>query len=345
VAAKKPTAEEQRLLDYKNEPLFHAYADLKNLKELPWVIKNISHEEEINVFAALPKNNKTWMLLAVAYALLSGEPLFGHEPFAATKGKKFVYLIPEVGIRPFWKRVKTMKLEPFVKDGSLLIRSLSMAGKLALDDERLLRAVEGADVAVDTFVRYIGGDESSASDIANGLAEKVMGLVAGKARSVWGAHHSPKEFAKQRTMSMENMLRGSGDIGAFVSNAYGLRQLDKERNLVHVECLGSRDLDVLVKPFQLTGFPYISDIGNFRMTSAPGVTGRLEEYLGGVGSSTPGRKATLNGEQLDEAIALSKAGKSNKDIAAALTKSGTKTSSSAVQRALAALNVKGQDND
>jgi hypothetical protein len=31
-------------------------------------------------------------------------------------------------------------------------------------------------------------------------------------------------------LTLENMLRGSGDIGAMISNAFGLRQIDKETN-------------------------------------------------------------------------------------------------------------------
>jgi hypothetical protein len=54
-------------------------------------------------------------------------------------------------------------------------------------------------------------------------------------------------------MSLESVLRGSGDIGAMLSNAYGVRKLDEDRNLVHVECHNARDLDEQVKPFQIEG--------------------------------------------------------------------------------------------
>jgi DNA-binding CsgD family transcriptional regulator len=337
------TTEQQRQEAWLNEPLFHSYDELKNLKDLPWLIRRVAHVGETTALASLPKHSKTWTQLSIAYSLRTQKPLFGYEDFKVPeRSRRIIYLIPEVGIRPFWRRIKLMKLEPFVKDSTMLIRSLSMPGRIELDDERLLKMTDGADVFIDTFIRYIDGDESSSSEIANNLATKVMGLLSrGQARSVWGAHHSPKEFEKARRMTMNNMIRGSGDISAFLSNAYGLRQLDKDKNLIHVECLGSRDIDQIVGPFQLTGFPFINDTGNFRMTSLPGKTGPLEEYIKTSNGGATGRKSNIDNEEM-EILKMVADGKSYSEVADELTKKGRKTSKAAVGRLVSKMKVKGQ---
>lgn len=321
--AQRPTS-----TDYKE--LFHSYKELQNLKDLPWVVDGIAHEQEVTVLGALPKHSKTWVLLSIVKALLTGEKWLGH--FAANKAKRVVYYIPETGIRPFWKRLQKMRLEKFVKDGRLLVRTLSKDGGLIpLPDPRFLAAVEGADVFLDTFVRFVEGDESSASDISKGLAANVFGFLSANARSIWGAHHSPKDFENARTMSMQNMLRGSGDIGAFISNAYGLRQTDKDNNLIHVECLGGRDLERLVEPFDIQGIPYIDNTGDFKLVRRPGESQRLDELL--PRKERPGRRPSLDDKTIARVKEMKNQGKSVRQITHELKNEGIATSKDSVRRA------------
>jgi hypothetical protein len=296
--------------------LFHSYDELSKMKDLPWVVDKIAHEEEVTVIAGLPKHGKTWFLLSVVKALLTGNKLFGF--FVVKKSKRVIYYIPEVGKRPFWKRIKKMGLEPFVESGSLLIRTLSMTdgGLVPLDDTRLLEIAKGSDIFLDTFVRFIEGDEQQASDISKGLARNVFGLIGAGARSVWGAHHSPKDFERQRVMNLSNMLRGSGDIGAFISNAYGLRQIDPSKNLCHIECLGGHDLDEYVEPFHIQGIPYINDKKDFKLTAKPGEVGTLDKVL--PNSKQSGRKSSLSDEQKEIARALKDSGNTHKQVASEL---------------------------
>ena len=44
------------------------------------------------------------------------------------------------------------------------------------------------------------------------------------------AHHSSKAFEKQTYMSLENVLRGSGDIGALCATCGGVKQVDGSAN-------------------------------------------------------------------------------------------------------------------
>jgi hypothetical protein len=111
------------------------------------------------------------------------------------------------------------------------------------------------------------------------LSDGFFRLLQHGARSVWGIHHSPKSFEQAVTMTLENALRGSGDIGAMLSNAYGVKQLVAETNLIHVECLKGRDMDELVQPFQIEGRPWIDEGGSFRMVRPPGECESLAEEI------------------------------------------------------------------
>jgi hypothetical protein len=82
------------------------------------------------------------------------------------------------------------------------------------------------------------------------------------------AHHSPKPFARENTMRLETILRGTGDIGAMVATCWGIKQLDSEENIIHVENVKPRDFQP-PRPFQLIGRPHISDQGDFRLYKAP----------------------------------------------------------------------------
>jgi len=132
-------------------------------------------------------------------------------------------------------------------------------------------------------VRFAEGDESSATDVANGLATDIFGLLAAGAACTHVAQHSPKNFAKDNYISLENCLRGSGDFGAFVGTGFGIRQVDKDLNVIHLEDIKPRDSDLL-PPFQVIGRPeigrsYIAEEGDFRMHRLPGMCGKLAEYI------------------------------------------------------------------
>jgi len=131
----------------------------------------------------------------------------------------------------------------------------------------LLSFAEGADIFLDTAVRWLSGDENKSTEVKV-LTTNIMNLISHKARSVWCAHHAAKGFESADSMSLQNMFRGSNEYGAALSNAYGLCKLDKESALVHVSCLDGRDLESHVPDFhimptrneskQITGF-YVSN--------------------------------------------------------------------------------------
>src|SRR5207248_3485005 len=135
--------------------------------------------------------------------------------------QKVIYMIPECGLAPFAHRLKLFGLMDYARDGRLICRTLSKK-PIALNDSRLVREVPGADVFLDTAVRFKDGDENDAGE-NNEFAERLFNLQRAGARTITGAHHSPKNFGSMNYMTLENILRGTGDIGAVLCTCWGVR--------------------------------------------------------------------------------------------------------------------------
>ncbi|MGH9727513.1 MAG: DnaB-like helicase N-terminal domain-containing protein [Candidatus Acidiferrales bacterium] len=253
--------------------IFHTPEDFKSANPLRFAIKDFLQLDSATLIGGLAGHGKTFVMLAIVKALLSGEPLFGYFE-VSEMAARVVYLIPESTIAPFGYRLERFGLIPYIESERLLVRTLSMGVTPHLDDPRILAAARGSDVFLDTAIRFAEGDENSASDNQRGLANDVFSLLGAGARCIVGAHHSSKNFGKETVITLENVLRGSGDVGAMVGACYGIKQIDAVQNVIHVECVKSRDFTPL-DPFQLQGRPHIDQDGDFKMIKAPGDCGRL----------------------------------------------------------------------
>jgi hypothetical protein len=217
-------------------------------------------------------------MLSMAKALLEQSPLFGHEAFSIPRpAQRVLYLVPESSIGPFWARIKLFRLEEYIRNDRLLVRTLSSREQVSLKDPRILKAAEGADVFLDTAVRFMDGSENDVEN-ARLFAETLFSLVKAGARSLTGAHHAPKGFEGQDYMTLENILRGSGDIGAMLSTAWGVRQIDAARNQLYIQNIKPRDFQPC-EPFILEGRPHLDIDAQFRMIAGPGEAGELSEHL------------------------------------------------------------------
>jgi hypothetical protein len=168
---------------------------------------------------------------------------------------------------PFVHRLKIFRLLDHVKAGRLFFRTLSK-DRLELNDPRLLKAAEGADVFLDTAIRFMSGEENSASDHRH-FADILFNLQGAGARTVTGAHHSPKAFENKTDFSLENAFRGSGDVGAMLATAWVLRQTDFAANRIRIQNVKPRDFDPC-KPFEIEGRPWLDQTGEFKMAALPG---------------------------------------------------------------------------
>jgi hypothetical protein len=273
--------------------LFPTYQQFAEATLAGWVVDRWARRGDITMIGGLPKDGKTWILLAIVRAMLTGEPLFGH--FNVERSDRVVYLIPEAGIAAIKRRLEKMKLLEFVKEGRLFVMPRSIAMVRKLDDPRIREAAKGADVFLDTAIRFIEGDENKSVEVKI-FSENCLDLAT-VARTVWAAHHAPKSFAEAKMMSLENMLRGSGDLAAMISNAFGIAKVDKETTEIHIESLGQRDDDEYLAPFRVQGRPHIDDTGNFKLTAKPGEAGAYSEHkrsMSSIGKSDPQKAEKLN---------------------------------------------------
>lgn len=275
--------------DVKNPAdMFETQTTFEKEEDLQWVINGISHVGESTWFGALPKQSKTWVMLCILLALLTGLPLFGDERFTVpNKATRAIYLIPEAGRGSVKKRLKLLGLiehlyDPITNpDGRLFIRTLSAGEKIKLTSPALLEIVRGADIFIDTAVRYLEGSENDVEDVKV-LTENILNLLAVGARSVWVAHHAAKGFENASNMSLQNMFRGSGEFGAALTNAYGLCQEEEATNKVRFHCITGRDLDEQIPDMILQGRPWLNQIGNFKVidvNAEPRTAGRPENSL------------------------------------------------------------------
>jgi hypothetical protein len=148
---------------------------------------------------------------------------------------------------------------------------------VALDDVRLLAAAKGAWVITDTAIRFVTvTDDNSAAEISQTLSSDFLKLMNAECRGVVPLFHSPKSFGKDTSMTQENMIRGTGEFAAILATAWGVRQLDKVTNTIHIENIKPRDFEPC-GPFQLTGRPAIDEKGDFALHSHPEVCSNLSE--------------------------------------------------------------------
>jgi len=115
----------------------------------------------------------------------------------------------------------------------------------------------------------MSGDENSVGEHSRTFVDVLFALQK-VARTVSGAHHSPKAFENNESISLESALRGSGDIGAMLATAWAVRQTNKQSTRIYIKNVKARDFEAL-EPFEVEGRPWIDQTGAFRMTAEPGM--------------------------------------------------------------------------
>ncbi|MGA8677574.1 MAG: AAA family ATPase [Candidatus Acidiferrales bacterium] len=318
---------------------FDTYQEFMDAKPAEFAIEGFLQCEAGTLIAGLAEHFKTWLMLSLCKALLDEriEKLWGVFP-VRIHSKRCIYLIPESSRGAFKRRLLLMGLLPFVQDGRLLIRTLTKEGPFPkLQDARLLSFVPGAHTFLDTAVRFMSGDESKAGDVNAGFAADVFALQKAGAASVVAAVHSPKDFEGKDFMTLENMVRGSGDVGALAATAWGLRTLPGD--IIHIESLKHRDFEGS-QPFQLLARPCIDNIGNLDIWKMPGNCGLLADEMpsrnrgntGRAGASEDARDArALKVEKVREWLAQNP-DLTDKQIAAEFAKIGIKVAPGSVRR-------------
>lgn len=203
--------------------LFHSKHELLNAPPLTFLIDGFLPCDGATAIAAPVGMRKTLIALNIARSLLTGEPLFGH--FKVTKRpSRILYLVPEVGLSSFTTRLKKIGLLDFVGD-SFLCRTMNSPGALRLSDAALREYLPGAVVFLDTAVRFMEGKENESSEMRR-FADDIFALMRDGAESVVLLHHSSKGTQSSNELTLDNAMRGSGELAAFLSTCWATRLQD-----------------------------------------------------------------------------------------------------------------------
>jgi hypothetical protein len=152
------------------------------------------------------------------------------------------------------------------------------------------------------------GEENSSSE-QRVFAKNLFTLLRTGARTVTGLHHSPKFAKGAGEMNLENALRGTNELGAMISTAWGTKLVDQESTRLYIQNLKPRDFDP-VGAFTLEGRPHIDQIGDFKMVATPGTAGELKDH-----QNRGGRPSTIDEDCGKEIMRLKKEGMSHQEIA------------------------------
>ena len=231
--------------------LFHTKDDALNAPPIQFLVAGFLQREGVTAIAGPVRERKSLIALNVAHALLTGEKLFDHFE-VVKKPERVLYLCPEVSLGPFTDRLKKIGLLDYVGE-SLFYRTLSADGHLTLNAPELQPALPGAVVILDTAIRFLEGDENSSRDV-RAFADGIFALLQGGAESVVMLHHSPKESGD--VMTLENAMRGSGDMGAFLACCWGTRLQDPTHPYESASFLSNlKQRDFESKDFEATCTP------------------------------------------------------------------------------------------
>ena len=222
------------------QSLFRSIGEM-NDGPIDMIIEGVLQEGTCFIGAG-PGDGKTLVALAFAKAICTGTPLFGLPEFRVPKPRPVIYLIPESRDRAFRNRCEAFRL-PDDKT-KFMTRTISAGVPLELSDPRLLEAVRQtkAVVFLDTASRFMKGNDENAAAQNRLLVNDVVALLAAGAVAVVLIHHATKSAkANQEKMTLENMLRGTGDFGAMADQAYGIR---KDMNL-YANGAGPMEIDLV----------------------------------------------------------------------------------------------------
>jgi AAA domain len=237
--------------------------------------------EGINMTGACAGIGKTWFQLSQAKAVCTGQAFMGS--YRVTEKVKVLYLIPEAGDHSLRSRMEKLHI---AMDGEVFLVRTLKDGILDLHHPALAGAIKAGyrGVYLDTAIRFMNGDdENSSSENARGLGQALFDLRQQGALFVVGAHHSRKSFddlTKSKddyavSCTLENALRGTGDIGAMCDSVIALRNASNKegedyilesRGLTRlsVQNVKSRDFEP-AEPFVIQGKPHINESGDFKV--------------------------------------------------------------------------------
>jgi hypothetical protein len=246
---------------------------LHTVEELPegepeWIVEGFM-QEGIAFFGSLAGVAKTWLSLAFCQALTKGEPFL--DVFPVPRVIPCIYLCPEMGAKSFRKRCEKLGLG----GDSFRVQTIADGAPIKLMGEILEAAVtelKPCVVVLDTAIRFNPAkDENASAENNSGLARAIFHLISIGALGVLADHHAPKA-SDGKKMTLENVLRGTGDLGAIADVVWGIQHDggEESRDAMRlgrclVECVKGRDFWPQHDSFTIQLRPFIDNHGKIRM--------------------------------------------------------------------------------
>ncbi len=268
---------------------YHTKDQVVNVAPPEFLITGFLQRESITAIAGFCGHKKSLIAQNVSYALVSGEPLFGHFE-VVRKPTRVLYLTPEQGLIAFADRIKRIGLLPYVGE-TFFCATMSLENGVIQIPALMDEEIAGAVIILDTATRFVVGDENSAEDMKK-LASDIFGLIRRGAESVVLLAHSSKSSVQSNEITLDNVMRGSSELTAFLSSCWGTRLQDQDNPYDSASLLKN------VKPrdFESMPFEVVSDRKTCQMTFVPGSEGAV------LAAKTT-KQANLDGKE-DEALKL-----------------------------------------
>ena len=260
-----------KIIDYSTR--FRSVDDLEK-GELKMYIDGVL-PEGITFLGSLSGVGKTLLALSMARALQTFTNFLGVYP--VLEKTNVIYLVPEMGDRAFRARCEKFGLNKPEFRRSFLCQTMNDP-RMPLADPHLEIAIKELNpvVFLDTAIRFNDAEDENAAKQNKGLSDDIFQLMKWGAKAAVVLHHSPKKQGEAWYMTLENVLRGTGDLGAMCDAVWGLEhdrggpkerkdkagtylKQSKDLTRVRVECVKPRDFEP-VRPFRVQG-RYVDDKG------------------------------------------------------------------------------------
>jgi hypothetical protein len=229
---------------------YHTRNEVENAPKPEFLIESFLQRQSIMGIAGFVAHKKSFIALNMSHALCSGEPLFGKFQ-VLRKPKRVLYLCPEMGLIGFSNRVKKIGLMPYVGE-SFFFSTMSLKNGVPHLPDLTPEEIDGAVIFVDTAIRFVDGDENSSQHMKE-LAVMAFALIRDGAECVVFLCHSNKSMTSSGELTLENAMRGSGELSAFLFSCWATRMQDPEHAYDTANLLKqvkSRDFEA--DPFEVT---------------------------------------------------------------------------------------------
>lgn len=247
---------------------YHTREETEHAPKPEFLIDGFLQRQAIVGLAGYVGQKKSLIAQNVAYSLCSGEPLFGCFR-VIRKPTRVLYLCPEMALIGFANRINRIGLLPYVGE-TFFYATMSLQNGVARLPELTKEESDGAVIVLDTAIRFIEGDENSSQHMKE-LATQAFALIRSGAEAVIVLAHSNKEMIKSNELTLDNAMRGSSELTAFLSSCWATRLQDPDNPYESASLLKH------VKPrdFEADPFEVITDRETCRMSFVDGSRGAV----------------------------------------------------------------------